>query len=392
MKKAFTLLLLAVCLLGVWSQDGIGPKTKPRSKRQTNSDDVEFLNAHNDKRRIVNPSAANMLEMKWSQELADIARNHAQKCVFAHNGQRSAQSTTFTYVGENIYIGPASAAAVVKEWDDEKAVYGFSGNTCSGVCGHYTQVAWHNSEYLGCARVECGNNYFYSVCNYGPGGNYNGQQPYTAGISCSLCPDDYGCNNQLCSKSSTTSNPCNPNPCLNGGTCAQSSTGSAVCTCTQGWTGSVCQTQVSSGNTLHTCDFESRLCLNNENTDTANFFRLQSYFGIGPSQGSYYAVFTSSSTTQQYAFLVAEAYLPEVSVRVTFDYTTYGTGMVYFSYGQGETTRYTSLFNSSGDNKVWKTASATIPAGKKSFYYFTGYAGGNGFGVVAIDNVRVTQL
>lgn len=32
---------------------------------------------------------------------------------------------------------------------------------------------------------------------------------------------------------------------------------------------------VSSGNTLHTCDFESRLCLNNENTDTANFFRLQ---------------------------------------------------------------------------------------------------------------------
>lgn len=39
-------------------------------------------------------------------------------------------------------------------------------------------------------------------------------------------------------------------------------------------------------------------------------FVLQSYFGIGPSQGSYYAVFTSSSTTQQYAFLVAEAYLP----------------------------------------------------------------------------------
>lgn len=28
----------------------------------------------------------------------------------------------------------------MKEWDDEKAVYGFSGNTCSGVCGHYTQV------------------------------------------------------------------------------------------------------------------------------------------------------------------------------------------------------------------------------------------------------------
>lgn len=26
---------------------------------------------------------------------------------------------------------------VVKEWDDEKVVYGFFGNICSGVCGYY---------------------------------------------------------------------------------------------------------------------------------------------------------------------------------------------------------------------------------------------------------------
>lgn len=53
-----------------------------------------------------------LLLQKWSQELADIARNHAQKCVFAHNGQRSAQSTTFTYVGENIYIGPGKVLSI----------------------------------------------------------------------------------------------------------------------------------------------------------------------------------------------------------------------------------------------------------------------------------------
>lgn len=47
-------------------------------------------------------------------------------------------------------------------------------------------------------------------------------------------------------------------------------------------------------------------------------FVLQSYFGIGPSQGSYYAVFTSSSTTQQYAFLVAEAYLPGKLQKVSY--------------------------------------------------------------------------
>lgn len=43
---------------------------------------------------------------KWSQELATIARNYAQKCQFAHNTQRSSQSSTFSYVGENLYIGP----------------------------------------------------------------------------------------------------------------------------------------------------------------------------------------------------------------------------------------------------------------------------------------------
>lgn len=47
-------------------------------------------------------------------------------------------------------------------------------------------------------------------------------------------------------------------------------------------------------------------------------FVLQSYFGIGPSQGSYYAVFTSSSTTQQFAFLVAEAYLPGKLQKVSY--------------------------------------------------------------------------
>ena len=59
--------------------------------------------------------------------------------------------------------------------------------------------------------------------------------------------------------------------------------------------------------------------------------------------------------------------LPESDVRVEFQYTTYGTGQIYFSYGQGETTQYTTLFTSSGDNRTWKTRTVTIPAGKNTF-------------------------
>nr|XP_022307789.1 cysteine-rich venom protein latisemin-like [Crassostrea virginica] len=393
MKTISTLALLCVCFMGVWSRDEpTGPVEGRMMKRQSNSEDQEFLNAHNNKRRIVSPTAANMKEMKWSQELATIARNYAQKCQFAHNTQRSSQSSTFSYVGENLYIGPGSPSELVTAWDDEKSDYFFSSNTCNGVCGHYTQVVWYASEYLGCARVQCGTNYYLSVCNYGPGGNFNNLRPYTSGTPCSQCPSGYSCNNKLCSKSTTTSNPCNPNPCLNGGTCSQSSSGSAVCACVQGWTGSLCQTQVSGGLLLHKCDFETGFCLGKSGPGTVSFFRTQSYFGIAAPQGSYFTALASSSTTRSYAFLVSMVYLPESDVRVEFQYTTYGTGQIYFSYGQGETTQYTTLFTSSGDNRTWKTRTVTIPAGKNTFYYFTGYVGGSGFGVVAVDNVRVTGL
>ncbi|XP_022310668.2 GLIPR1-like protein 1 [Crassostrea virginica] len=188
--------LFSVYFLGCRSED----RFKSMLRRQITSEAQEFLNAHNDKRRIVSPAAANMREMKWSNELATIARNFASQCAHGHNSAASSQSASFWYVGENIYRGYGSARDAVELWDSEKKYYAFSSNTCFGVCGHYTQVVWHESEYLGCARVECGTNDYNIVCNYGVGGNFNNLRPYTAGTPCSQCPSGYTCNNQLCRK------------------------------------------------------------------------------------------------------------------------------------------------------------------------------------------------
>ena len=51
--------------------------------------------------------------------------------------------------------------------------------TCSGTCGHYTQIVWRTSLHVGCALVTCGSLTYKSVilCNYGPGGN-SGGAPY----------------------------------------------------------------------------------------------------------------------------------------------------------------------------------------------------------------------
>nr|XP_022307528.1 GLIPR1-like protein 1 [Crassostrea virginica] len=202
MKTLCSLALLCVCFMGVWSRDEpAGPVEERMIKRQSNSEDQEFLNAHNNKRRIVSPTAANMKEMKWSEELATIARNHAQKCDYTTSTERSRQSSTFSYVGENWYMGTGSISEVVTAWDDGKNYYDFSSNTCSSICGHYIQVVWSASEYLGCARVLCGRkfgtNYYKSVCNYGTGSLVN-LRPYISGTPCSQCPSGYTCNNNLC--------------------------------------------------------------------------------------------------------------------------------------------------------------------------------------------------
>ncbi|XP_061164438.1 peptidase inhibitor 16-like [Saccostrea echinata] len=186
----------------------------PRQRRETSAIQQQYLDAHNNARAIVVPTATNMLKMKWSSALATVAENYAKKCIWAHNGARTSETqaltSDFNYVGENLYVTSQSAAnpdAVVQSWDNEKNDYTYSSKACSGVCGHYTQVVWANSEYVGCASHTCStftglssafNGGTIVVCNYGPGGNVNNLHPYLSGPACSDCPAGYTCSNNLC--------------------------------------------------------------------------------------------------------------------------------------------------------------------------------------------------
>lgn len=84
----------------------------------------------------------------WNEELANIAQSHSQQCVFTHNEMSSAQSAVFESVGENLAIvGPLSTTwgenellRLLNLWANEADDYSLSENTCSGECGHYTQV------------------------------------------------------------------------------------------------------------------------------------------------------------------------------------------------------------------------------------------------------------
>jgi uncharacterized protein YkwD len=154
----------------------------------TNDFGEQILCDHNEARtEAVNPTPNPMLPaMTWNDDLANIAQGYAEQCKWEHNPDRS--DTFNTYVGENLfaqYGSVPSSLDVVQNWMDEQQFYDYDTNGCSGVCGHYTQVVWRESTELGCAIHLCDeveglswSDVYLVVCNYAPGGNYNGVRPY----------------------------------------------------------------------------------------------------------------------------------------------------------------------------------------------------------------------
>lgn len=112
----------------------------------------------------------------WSASLADVAQDWANHLI-ATGGLVHRPNDSY---GENLYAisgGTASPAQVVEYWAGEARGYDIRTNTCSGVCGHYTQVVWSKTRAVGCA-VAADRRREVWVCNYDPPGNVVGYRPY----------------------------------------------------------------------------------------------------------------------------------------------------------------------------------------------------------------------
>lgn len=146
-----------------------------------------LLTIHNCARKTVIPVAAPALGvLRWNTAIAASAQAYANNCQYAHNPG--------TPYGENLYAGALSSgfpadveAAAADEWAAEFPAYNYAANSCSGVCGHYTQMVWRSTAEIGCGIRQCTANSPFSppftnwtlvVCNYSPEGNAGGQRPY----------------------------------------------------------------------------------------------------------------------------------------------------------------------------------------------------------------------
>jgi hypothetical protein len=164
---------------------------------------AEILKAHNTFRSTIalgkapgQPGATDMLEMVWDDEVAAKAQAWADHCAFEHDSDAGMATSKFKFVGQNldIYVSSKKLAKIslsdmVKDLYDEVNLYnGQSAPVSSYVyddgTGHYTQIAWAKTYALGCGfKVYMdGGMYSYQLtCNYGPGGNYDGDKMYTKG-------------------------------------------------------------------------------------------------------------------------------------------------------------------------------------------------------------------
>ncbi|KAJ1360486.1 hypothetical protein KIN20_019475 [Parelaphostrongylus tenuis] len=164
-----------------------------------------FLDMHNFYRSVVAtgravdkidkraPKAAAMPKLKYSCELEQSAANHAGFCRFSHSNAND--------YGENLYTihTPGFDKRIIAEiatesWFEELEDYGVGKANIltkqlfnrTGQIGHYTQLVWQGTRYVGCGIRDCRSSTLV-VCQYKDKGNWFDSKIYETGQPCSKC-------------------------------------------------------------------------------------------------------------------------------------------------------------------------------------------------------------
>jgi uncharacterized protein YkwD len=143
----------------------------------------KWLTLHNTRRKQLHESnGRSYVPLQWSAGLADSATNYANRlasgfadCHIEHRFQGDSE------YGENLACnwgwGPEGSVSAFSEekvmikWFEKESNWGYPEN------GHYTQVGWRASKWVGCAEVfknlSGGGKCWIQVCRYATPGNCN---------------------------------------------------------------------------------------------------------------------------------------------------------------------------------------------------------------------------
>lgn len=156
------------------------PETPPApTPRREDGKLAGITDAHNAVR-----TPLNVAKLAWSDALGGFAQQWADylatenNCQLQHRPHSGAWAQQY---GENLFwkSAPTNHGEAVGAWASEAADYDHGTNACAGfTCGHYTQMVWADTRYLGCGVAACPGGGEMWVCNYDPRGNILGQSPY----------------------------------------------------------------------------------------------------------------------------------------------------------------------------------------------------------------------
>ena len=179
----------------------------------------QIVDAHNYYRRRVQPGAADMKLMEWSNCLEEVAEWLYEYLIYTlgtyHNRDRTSDAHALGCqpsgdVGENLYwysLPITNVSVPVEAWYDELPILWyqilnlvriFMRTLYSGCVGKYLQDRWMRKSLNCFARGRT-----YLLCNYlWPSGTViitMARTPYKIGTSCSECAHGYNsCNDGLC--------------------------------------------------------------------------------------------------------------------------------------------------------------------------------------------------
>ncbi|KAL5964628.1 Cysteine-rich secretory protein LCCL domain-containing 1 [Taenia solium] len=144
----------------------------------SSEDRKSILDFHTAVREQVRPRASNMMLMRYSKELENLAERWAKQCKYLYTDAR--QDLGYKGIGQNIAASGGVMPTIrwlANTWRLQAKHYTYSNNSCipMRICRHYMQMVWADSTQLGCAVNRCDHMkpgwpppVYYLVCQYSP--------------------------------------------------------------------------------------------------------------------------------------------------------------------------------------------------------------------------------
>ncbi|KAF2665575.1 PR-1-like protein [Microthyrium microscopicum] len=126
--------------------------------------------------------------VNWNGQLALVAKQVADKCVFKHSGSGYGENLFMISNSESDPDYGSLTSSAYNAWISEMSNYDFNNPEGSSLqqTGHFTQLVWKATTDIGCAWARCAGtgglayNHMF-VCEYSPAGNVAGEYSQNVG-------------------------------------------------------------------------------------------------------------------------------------------------------------------------------------------------------------------